>query len=84
MLKAHPAILRDLVERYERLRTLHREQRSLETRRRLEDITYTLCVLTGTRTIEAALTAAERQLTAALASEAPAATRTTSHIQLTA
>jgi hypothetical protein len=63
---AHPAILRNLVERYEELQAGRTGQDSLETRRRLEDVTYTLCVSTGTRTIEAALRAAEEQLTAAL------------------
>jgi hypothetical protein len=64
---AHPAILRNLVEQYEALHVLHAEQGSLETQRRLEDVTYTLCVSTGTQTVEAALVAAEQQLTEALA-----------------
>lgn len=63
---AHPTILRDLVERYEALQLLHTERDSFETRRRLEDVTYTLCVSTGTQTIEAALATAEEQLAAAL------------------
>ncbi|WP_329157308.1 DUF5133 domain-containing protein [Streptomyces sp. NBC_01717] len=66
MLLAHPAILRDLVEQYETLQVLHAEQGSVETRRRLEDITYTLCVSTGTHTPAAALTVAEQQLNSAL------------------
>ncbi|MFC8235226.1 DUF5133 domain-containing protein [Streptomyces sp. NPDC057284] len=66
MLLAHPAILRNLVEQYETLQVLHAEQGSFETRRRMEDITYTLCVSTGTHTAAAALTAAEQQLNAAL------------------
>ncbi|MDX3771901.1 MULTISPECIES: DUF5133 domain-containing protein [unclassified Streptomyces] len=66
MLLAHPAILRNLVEQYEMLKVLHAEQGLFETRRRLEDITYTLCVSTGTQTPAAALTVAEQQLNAAL------------------
>ncbi|MFF0290783.1 DUF5133 domain-containing protein [Streptomyces sp. NPDC005262] len=66
MLLAHPAILRNLVEQYETLKVLHAEQGSSETRRRLEDITYTLCVSTGTRTPGAAVTVAEQQLNSAL------------------
>jgi precorrin-2 methylase len=59
---AHPAILRNLVEQYEVLQVLHAEQNSFETRRELEDVTYTLCVSTGTQTVEAALAVAGRQL----------------------
>lgn len=66
MLLAHPAILRNLVEQYETLQVLHAEQGSFETRRRLEDITYTLCVSTGTHTPTAALAVAEQQLDSAL------------------
>ncbi|MYV55000.1 DUF5133 domain-containing protein, partial [Streptomyces sp. SID3212] len=66
MLMAHPAILRNLVERYEELQVAGTAKDSLENRRRLEDVTYTLCVSTGTRTIEDALRVAEEQLSAAL------------------
>ncbi|HLL36404.1 MAG TPA: DUF5133 domain-containing protein [Streptomyces sp.] len=62
MLMAHPAVLRNLVEQYETLRALHAENGSLEARQRLDDITYTLCVSTGTRDIDSALTAARRRL----------------------
>ncbi|WP_425424424.1 DUF5133 domain-containing protein [Streptomyces lushanensis] len=57
-----PAILRNLVEQYETLKVLHMEQGSAGTRRRLEDITYTLCVSTGTRTPAEALSVAEQRL----------------------
>ncbi|MEU9292222.1 DUF5133 domain-containing protein [Streptomyces sp. NPDC048266] len=59
MLMAHPTVLRDLVERYE---TLLRAEDGSDRARRLEDVTYTLCVTTGTRDIDAALAAARRQL----------------------
>ncbi|MFD5033831.1 DUF5133 domain-containing protein [Streptomyces sp. NPDC058220] len=70
MLMAHPAILRNLVQQYEVLQILHAEKESPETRRRLEDLTYTLCVSTGTRVVEEALAVAERQLATAFADQA--------------
>lgn len=65
MLTAHPAILRDLVEQYETLRVLHAEEGTHASRQRLEDVSYTLCVSTGTRRTEDALAVAHRQLAAA-------------------
>ncbi|CAM5353410.1 DUF5133 domain-containing protein [Streptomyces pharetrae] len=62
MLMAHPAVLRNLVEQYETLRALHAENGSREARQRLDDVTYTLCVSTGTRDIDSALTAARHRL----------------------
>ncbi|MEU6486474.1 DUF5133 domain-containing protein [Streptomyces sp. NPDC046887] len=65
MLMAHPAILSDLVKEYETLRTLDAQKAvSTEVRRRMEDVTYTLCVSTGTRDAESALAVARRQLAA--------------------
>ncbi|MBC2876558.1 MULTISPECIES: DUF5133 domain-containing protein [Streptomyces] len=67
MLLAHPAVLRDLVERHTAL------QRSATARpadpaigRQLADVSYTLCVTTGTRDIADALRAARRRLTDAV------------------
>ncbi|KOG53561.1 hypothetical protein ADK76_27425 [Streptomyces griseoflavus] len=65
MLMAHPAVLRDLVERYETARAHHAEQGTDASRRRLEDVTYTLCVSTGTRRPEDALAVARQQLATA-------------------
>ncbi|MFI9119866.1 DUF5133 domain-containing protein [Streptomyces bikiniensis] len=62
MLMAHPMVLENLVEQYGTLRTLYAANGSAEVRRQLEDVTYTLCVSTGTRDIDAALTASRRQL----------------------
>jgi hypothetical protein len=62
MLMAHPAVLRNLIDQYEALRVLHAEDGSEEVRRRLDDVSYTLCVSTGTRDIDAALAAARRRL----------------------
>ncbi|MER5924684.1 DUF5133 domain-containing protein [Streptomyces mirabilis] len=62
MLMAHPAVLRNLVEQYVALRTLHAEDGGTEVRRRLDDVAYTLCVSTGTRDVDAALVAARHRL----------------------
>ncbi|MFJ4847065.1 MULTISPECIES: DUF5133 domain-containing protein [unclassified Streptomyces] len=60
MLLAHPAVLNDLVDRYETLRVL--DPADAEVRRRLEDVSYTLCVATGTGDVDAALAAARLRL----------------------
>ena len=62
MLMAHPAVLTDLIEQYETLRTLHAEEGDEAVRRRMADITYTLCVATGTSDIDTALVAARYRL----------------------
>lgn len=62
MLMAHPVVLRNLVEQYETLVALHAEAGSPEVRQWMEDVTYTLCVSTGTREVGAALAAAHKQL----------------------
>ncbi|MFD4029149.1 DUF5133 domain-containing protein [Streptomyces sp. NPDC058637] len=69
MLVAHPAILRSLLQRYETLLAQDTGQCSAGIRRELEDVTYTLCVSTGTLTAEAALAKARQQLAAALADQ---------------
>lgn len=61
MLMAHPAVLEELLRRYEELRAQH-GQGGDGVARRLEDVSYTLCVSTGTREIAAALVAASEQL----------------------
>ncbi|MFE2376701.1 DUF5133 domain-containing protein [Streptomyces sp. NPDC059398] len=72
MLIAHPMVLRNLVDRYEALQLLPSERRTPQTEQEREDVSYTLCVTTGTRTVEDALVAAEQQLRASSAD--PAAT----------
>jgi hypothetical protein len=62
MLMAHPAVLRDLIEQYETAVWWQAEEDTPQTRQRREDVAYTLCVTTGTRDVEAALTAAHHQL----------------------
>ncbi|MEV7197019.1 DUF5133 domain-containing protein [Streptomyces sp. NPDC093510] len=63
MLMAH-LVLKNLVEQYEGLRALHAETGSAATRRQMEDVAYTLCVSTGTGSIDAALAVARFRLRA--------------------
>ncbi|MGW5736660.1 MULTISPECIES: DUF5133 domain-containing protein [Streptomyces] len=65
MLMAHPSVLRKLMSQYEEMRALHEQGRSAEARQGMEDLAYTLCVCTGTREVQAALTAARQRLTEA-------------------
>ncbi|MEU1940783.1 DUF5133 domain-containing protein [Streptomyces coeruleorubidus] len=71
MLTAHPSLLREFVERCEMLRRRLASGGSAETLRQLEDASYTLCVLTGTRQLDTALSAARRQLADAMRREQP-------------
>ncbi|MER7348147.1 DUF5133 domain-containing protein [Streptomyces aurantiacus] len=62
MLMAHPAVLSDLIQQYEALTALRAGEGDESARRRLADVSYTLCVATGTRDIDAALVAARHRL----------------------
>lgn len=62
MLMAHPAVLSDLIQQYEALVALRAAEGDEGARRRLADVSYTLCVATGTRDIDAALVAARHRL----------------------
>ncbi|MEU4892642.1 DUF5133 domain-containing protein [Streptomyces sp. NPDC044780] len=62
MLMAHPAVLTDLIRSYETLRALDAADGGPEARQRLADVAYTLCVVTGTRDVDAALIAARHRL----------------------
>ncbi|MFI1100451.1 DUF5133 domain-containing protein [Streptomyces melanogenes] len=62
MLMAHPAVLRDLLAEYDALCALNAAEGGEATRRRLEDVSYTLCVSTGTRDVDAAVIAARHRL----------------------
>ncbi|WP_329129498.1 DUF5133 domain-containing protein [Streptomyces sp. NBC_01476] len=63
MMWANPAVLQELIERYERL-TAQAEGGGAtpQVTSQLRDTAYTLCVSTGTRDVEAALRAARRRL----------------------
>ncbi|MFH9118593.1 DUF5133 domain-containing protein [Streptomyces globisporus] len=60
MLMAHPEVLEELLRRYDELQAERGKGAGEE--RRLEDVSYTLCVTTGTRDIASALVAAREQL----------------------
>lgn len=60
-LMAHPAVLRDLTDEYEALAAGADKANSAQARQRLDDVTYTLYVSTGTRGIDAALADARHQ-----------------------
>lgn len=62
MLLAHPSVLEGLVEEYTALAVLGADQGDEQARRRLADVTYTLCVATGTRDVDSALVAARFHL----------------------
>ncbi|GAA3543629.1 DUF5133 domain-containing protein [Streptomyces osmaniensis] len=71
MITAHPSLLRDLIERCETLSRRLATHPSADTLRRLEDATYTLCVITGTRQLDTALFVARQQMAAALQCHQP-------------
>ncbi|MEU1015094.1 DUF5133 domain-containing protein [Streptomyces sp. NPDC005900] len=62
MLRPHPSFVHALLENHATLRELQAKEDSAEVRRQLDDVTYTLCVSTGTRTLDAAIAAARAQL----------------------
>jgi hypothetical protein len=63
MLKAHPAVLRNLLAIHTSLREeMSEDAATLHTRRQLLDTEYTLCISTGTYTVADALATARRQL----------------------
>ncbi|MFI7387183.1 DUF5133 domain-containing protein [Streptomyces sp. NPDC049813] len=70
MIVPSPSVLRVLLARYATARITHEEQPSPDTARRLADVSYTLCVLTGAGTVPAALAAADSYLLESVASSA--------------
>ncbi|MFD4630857.1 DUF5133 domain-containing protein [Streptomyces sp. NPDC058284] len=71
MLRPNPAILDGLLNTYATLRARQAAEDSAEIRRRLDDVSYTLCVSTGTRNVEAAIEAATAQLSAMAYDDTP-------------
>ncbi|MEU8825407.1 DUF5133 domain-containing protein [Streptomyces sp. NPDC048636] len=69
MLMAHPAVLSDLITQYETLQALHASEGGPGAKQRLDDVSYTLCVATGTRDLDAALIAARHRLPGARAED---------------
>ncbi|MFB8028930.1 DUF5133 domain-containing protein [Streptomyces sp. NPDC056465] len=84
MLMANPATLRNLVKRYESLRSAHARLGTSESSRQLEDVSYTLCVTTGTRAVPEALAAAAAQLSAVPSAGSLGAAAAPAEVQLTA
>ncbi|MFI2780923.1 DUF5133 domain-containing protein [Streptomyces sp. ALB3] len=84
MLMANPATLRNLVKRYETLRSTHARLGTSESSRQLEDVSYTLCVTTGTRAVPEALAVAAAQLHAVPSTGALSPTAGPADVQLTA
>ncbi|WP_328557457.1 MULTISPECIES: DUF5133 domain-containing protein [unclassified Streptomyces] len=64
MLVPDPKVVRRLLTRYAALKIAYAEKETLETARGLEDVTYTLCVMTGTTTVHDAVVAADAMLVA--------------------
>lgn len=62
MLMAHPAVLNKLIEQLTTLQALNALGGNAEVRRRLEDVSYTLCVSTGTCDVDAAIIAARHHV----------------------
>ncbi|MER6026043.1 DUF5133 domain-containing protein [Streptomyces sp. NPDC001851] len=65
MLMAHPAVLKDLIAQYETLTLLGAGKSTPQARQRLADVSYTLCVATGTGDADMALIAARHRLSGA-------------------
>jgi hypothetical protein len=59
-----PKVVRRLLTRYAALKIAYAEKETLETARRLEDVTYTLCVMTGTTSVRDAVVVADGMLVA--------------------
>ncbi|MEW2162799.1 DUF5133 domain-containing protein [Streptomyces sp. NPDC007084] len=64
MLVPDPKVVRRLLTRYAALKIAYAEKEAPETARRLEDVTYTLCVMTGTTSVHDAVDAADAMLAA--------------------
>ncbi|MFD3793550.1 DUF5133 domain-containing protein [Streptomyces californicus] len=73
MLTPSPDVMRTLLARYNELQLRHSQDSDYELPRSLEDVTYTLCVSTGTRTVHDALLAADSILRKAASEEEAAA-----------
>ncbi|MFJ9635335.1 DUF5133 domain-containing protein [Streptomyces sp. NPDC101178] len=72
MLLPRPDTIRTLLARYYELQLEHSQDSHYELQRSLEDVTYTLCVSTGTRTVQDALLAAEAILRSSTTDQRPA------------
>lgn len=71
MIMPDPKSIRFLLSRYADLRIRCAERETQETLRALEDVSYTLCVSTGTATVREALAAADAMLAQGHADTSP-------------
>ncbi|MEU6394026.1 DUF5133 domain-containing protein [Streptomyces sp. NPDC046939] len=67
MLNPDPMFIRTLLSRYADVQLRFSERPTQELQWQLDDVTYTLCVSTGTRTVREALMAADAVLERAAA-----------------
>ncbi|MEV1021097.1 DUF5133 domain-containing protein [Streptomyces sp. NPDC050264] len=67
MLNPEPMFIRTLLSRYADVQLRFSERPTQELRWQLDDVTYTLCVSTGTKSVRDALMAADRVLERAAA-----------------
>ncbi|MFE4857834.1 DUF5133 domain-containing protein [Streptomyces sp. NPDC056670] len=70
MLEPHPKTLRNLLARYAEARIAHAHNGDPSAARDLEDVAYTLCVLTATASVEDAIVVADTLLATARDSHA--------------
>ncbi|MFJ5531885.1 DUF5133 domain-containing protein [Streptomyces sp. NPDC093261] len=71
MLVPDPKVVRGLLTRYASLRIALAERDTPEGTRELEDVSYTLCVMMGTRTVQEAVEVADALLVAGAGHETP-------------
>ncbi|MFF0791186.1 DUF5133 domain-containing protein [Streptomyces spiralis] len=72
MLVPDPKVVRTLLTRYASLKIAQAERERAETARELEDVSYTLCVMMGTTSVDDAIARADALLLAAgRAAQAP-------------
>nr|WP_329372899.1 DUF5133 domain-containing protein [Streptomyces sp. NBC_01483] len=64
LLVPDPKVVRGLLTRYASLQISLAENEKLECARELEDVSYTLCIMMGTRNVHAAIAAADTLLVA--------------------
>ncbi|MFI9648233.1 DUF5133 domain-containing protein [Streptomyces sp. NPDC052040] len=67
MMVPDPKVVRGLLTRYASLRIALAERATPQRTRELEDVSYTLCVMTGTRTVLEAVEAADALLAVGVA-----------------
>ncbi|MEU9213228.1 DUF5133 domain-containing protein [Streptomyces sp. NPDC048415] len=72
MLVPDPKAVRKLLTRYASLKIAYAEKETPQTARELEDVIYTLCVMTGTHSVHDAVAAADALLVTGGSQRGPA------------